>query len=191
MKAGFLRTNAFWAEMTPGEHLVQIYGEDDQFLDALDGFVSSGLRRGEGVVVIATAAHLHPLEQRLRANWLEPDRARWENRYIPQLASETLSKFMVNGKLDEALFGDLVTDILARARGTGRTVRAFGEMAALLWAQGNSVAALQLEEHWHRICEREKLVRFCAYPKLGFAKDENPAASLRAVCAAHSKVVPA
>jgi MEDS: MEthanogen/methylotroph, DcmR Sensory domain len=191
MKAGLLRTNAFWAEMAPGEHLVQIYGEDLRFLDALEGFVSNGLRAGEGVVVIATAAHLHQLEQRLVANWLEPDRARWENRYVPLLASETLSKFMVNGKPDEALFGDVVTKILARARGTGRTVRAFGEMVALLWAQGNAPVALQLEEYWHRICEREGLALFCAYPRAGFTNDENPAASLRAVCAAHSRVLPA
>lgn len=191
MKAGLLRTNAFWAQMTPGEHLVQIYDEDSNFLDALEGFVSNGLRAGDGIVVIATAAHLHQLEQRLHAIWLEPDRARWENRYVPLLASETFAKFMVDGKPDEALFGDLIAKTLARARGAGRKVRAFGELVALLWAQKNAAAALQLEEHWHRICERESLALFCAYPKLGFAKDANPDASLRAVCAAHSKVLPA
>lgn len=50
MKAGLLRTNAFWAEMAPGEHLVQIYGEDLRFLDALgSGTLRKPLRSTAGL----------------------------------------------------------------------------------------------------------------------------------------------
>jgi hypothetical protein len=176
--------------MAPTEHLVQIYGEDHQFLDALEGFVCSGLRMGEGVVVIATAQHLHQLEQRIRANWLEPDRARYEGRYIPLLASEMLSRFMLNEWPDEGLFTSAAAEIIARARGAdGRKVRAFGEMVALLWAQGQSEAALRLEHLWHKVIEREQIPLFCAYPKTGFRTDSGD--SIRLVCAAHSKIVPA
>ena len=188
MNANYLRTSLYWSEMSPSEHLVQIYGEDDQFLDALEGFVCSGLRNDESVIVIATAPHLHRLEQRLRANWLDPDRARYEQRYIPLLASETLAKFMVEDWPDGALFASTAADVIARARGLrGRTVRAFGEMVALLWAQGQTEAALRLEHLWHKVIEKEQIPLFCAYPKLGFKKD---AGAIRAVCAAHSKVVP-
>lgn len=190
MNANYLRSNRYWSEMTPCEHLVQIYGEDHQFLDALEGFVGSGLRSDESVVVIATAAHLHQLEQRLRANWLDPDRARYEQRYFPLLANETLAKFMVNAWPDGGLFASVAADLIGRARGPrGRKVRAFGEMVALLWAQGQSEAALRLEFLLHRVIEQEQVPRFCAYPKGGFKSDA--AAAMRAVCAAHSKVVPA
>ena len=63
-------------------------------IDALEGFVSTGLRAGEGVAVIGTATHVHELEKRLRAHWLDIDRARWEGRYVPMLAQETLTRFM-------------------------------------------------------------------------------------------------
>src|SRR4051812_37599547 len=48
----------FWGEIAPCEHMVQIYGEDSAFLDALEGFTAGGLRGDEGVVVIAMPAHL-------------------------------------------------------------------------------------------------------------------------------------
>jgi MEDS: MEthanogen/methylotroph, DcmR Sensory domain len=189
LNANYLRTNLCWSEMAPSEHLVQIYGEDDRFLDALEGFVCSGLRNDEGVIVIATASHLHHLEQRLRAEWLDPDRARYEQRYIPMLASETLARFMVDGWPDGAIFASVATEAVARARGAhGRKVRAFGEMVALLWSEGKTEAALRLEHLWHKVIEREQVPLFCAYPRDGFKKD---AASMHAVCAAHSKVVPA
>src|ERR1700693_2196420 len=93
-----IRSGVFWGEIALCEHLVQIYADDNTFLDALEGFVGSGLRAGESVIVIATAAHLHTLEKRLRGgSWIDVDRARWEDRYVALLAQETLGKFMVNG----------------------------------------------------------------------------------------------
>ena len=58
-------TAFFWGEMAPCEHLVQIYEDDDSFLDKLEGFVASGLDAGESVVVIATPGHLSSLHRRL------------------------------------------------------------------------------------------------------------------------------
>ena len=67
---------AFWAEIPPSEHLVQIYEEDSVVLDALEGFIGGGLRAGDGVLVIATAAHLHALEERLTAQGVDVGAAR-------------------------------------------------------------------------------------------------------------------
>src|SRR6476619_5078635 len=91
------RGERFWRELAPGDHSVQIYGDDVTFMDALEGYVSSGLRKRESVILISTAAHLHELEKRLRASWLDVDRARWEDRYVALLAHETLALFMVDG----------------------------------------------------------------------------------------------
>src|SRR5687767_14092158 len=48
-------SHIFWGELAPSEHLIQIYEDDDVFLDALEGFVAEGLGVGESVVVIATS----------------------------------------------------------------------------------------------------------------------------------------
>jgi hypothetical protein len=65
-------------------------------------------------------------------------------------------------------------------------VRAFGEMVALLWAEGKRGAALRLEELWHPFCEREQLPLFCAYPKSALAVDNFR--DITGICAAHCRV---
>ena len=135
------RSGAFWAHLAEEEHAVQIYRDDLKLLDSLESFAGTGLRSGESVIIIATAPHLHELEKRLRAAWIDVDRCRWEDRYIALLAQETLETFMVNGLPDPSLFEQTAKGVLARARGRGRKLRAFGEMVGVLWAEGNKDAA--------------------------------------------------
>jgi hypothetical protein len=178
----------FWGEISPCEHLVQIYQEDGAFLDALEGFVAGGLRRGEAVVVIATPAHLAGLEDRLRTAGLDVALASLDDRYVALDAKRTLAKFMVRGWPDDVLFESVVTELLQRAGRGGRRVRAFGEMVALLWAEGHTGATVRLEHLWHQMCRDRAFSLFCAYPKAGFTQDAD--LSIREICAAHSRVVP-
>jgi hypothetical protein len=185
-----IRTGLFWSGLARADHVCQLYPTDVTLLNALEAFVGSGLRHGESVIVMATAGHLHALEQRLRVgNWLDIDRARWEDRYIAVLAQETLDKFMVNDWPDPDRFEATVMGLVARARGKqGREVRAFGEMVALLWAQGHAGATHRLEHLWDTLAHRERFPLFCAYPRWAF-RDEDQAA-VRQICAAHDKVLP-
>lgn len=176
----------FWGEVTPGEHLVQIYEHDDLFLDTLESFVGAGLRAGEGVIVIATEAHLQALEVHLRLGDIDVDAARSSDRYIPVNAEELIARMVFRGGPDDYLFKQSVTALLARARGEGRRVRAFGEMAALLWARGQNGATVRLEHLWNGILESEAFSLFCAYPKSGFTEDANT--SIQELCAMHTKV---
>jgi MEDS: MEthanogen/methylotroph, DcmR Sensory domain len=182
-------TQVFWGEIAPCEHLVQIYEDDAVFLDSLEGFVGGGIQAGDGVVVIATATHLNGLHDRLWARGFDLDAARSQGRYIPLDAEETLSRFMVRQWPDDDLFEQVVIDLIARAGKNGRRVRAFGEMVAVLWARGHNGATVRLEHLWHRVCQTEAFSLFCAYPRIGFT--QNADASIREICAAHSKVVAA
>ncbi|MGH7831066.1 MAG: MEDS domain-containing protein [Candidatus Binatia bacterium] len=181
-------TDVFWGEISPCEHLVQIYENDGAFMDTLEEFIGGGLRAGDGVIVIATAPHLNTLEQRLEARGMDVDAARSEDQYIPLAADEVLAGFMVGGWPDDALFTNVVSELIARARRRGRRVRAFGEMVAILWARGDQGATVRLEHLWHRLCQTEAFSLFCAYPKVGFTR--NASESISELCAAHSKVIP-
>jgi hypothetical protein len=66
-------------------------------------------------------------------------------------------------------------------------MRAFGEMVAVLWAQGHMGATHRLEQLWEKICQKEGLSLFCAYPKSEFT--QNPEASMKEICEAHSRVI--
>lgn len=177
----------FWGEIAPCEHLVQIYDHGDSFLDSLEGFVAGGLRAGEGVVLIATPIHRSAMQERLGALGFDLGLARNEGRYIDLDAEEALAKFMHDGWPDENLFSWFVADLLAQAGKGGRRVRAFGEMVALLWANGHNGATVRLEHLWHRLCQNEAFSLFCAYPRSGFTRDAD--ASILEICNAHSRVI--
>ncbi len=180
------KSKVFWGEIAPPDHLLQIYENDAEFLAALGKFVADGFRKNESVIVIGTAWHLNALEKQLSA--FDTDVLRARNQYIPLDAEETLSKFMVEGWPNQQLFERCVTDVLRRASQNGRGVRAFGEMVALLWAQENHAATIQLEILWHQFQKKNAFSLFCAYPKNGFR--ENSLAGVQKICDAHSKMVP-
>ena len=179
-------SHAFWAEMSACEHFVQIYEADDVFMDTLSGFIGGAFRQGDGAIVIATPEHRAELDRRLVLMGFDLASAKRSDQFLSLDAEETLAKFMVNGWPDEDRFAVAVRDILARAGRSGRRVRAFGEMVALMWANGYQEATVRLEHLWHQLCQRESFALFCAYPKNGFT--ENPAVSIARVCAEHSKV---
>jgi hypothetical protein len=186
MPGGF-KFDVFWGEISPCEHSVQIYENDEGFLDALEGFVSSGLRRGDAAVVIATPAHRLNLSRRLLNQGLDLDAAVSQDRYIELDAEQTLGQFIRDGWPDDELFAACVGRILRRARRGGRQVRAFGEMVALLWAQGHSGATVRLERLWHGLCRDESFPVFCAYPRSVFT--QNAVDSLQEIFDTHTKVV--
>lgn len=177
----------FWGEIAPCEHIAQFYEHDDVLLDTLAGFVGGGLKTGEGAIVLATAGHLKALEQRLAASGIDVATAVARAQYIPMVAEEALAKFMVNQWPDDQLFAAFVSDLITRARATGRRVRAFGELVALLWARGDVAATIRLEFLWHQLCQSQAFSLFCAYPKSGFTED--PLKSLDVIRATHSRIV--
>jgi hypothetical protein len=179
--------NVFWGEIAPCDHFVQIYEDTDIFLDTLEGFVGGGIRSGDGVIVIAMPANLRALEERLTVQGIDLDAARSQDQYISLDAEETLAKFIFKGWPDDDLFTHVVTDLITRARGNGRRVRAFGEMVAILWARGDQAATVRLEHLWQGMCDTKAFSLFCAYPKSGFTEDATE--SINLLCATHSKVV--
>ena len=182
-----VRADVFWGEVAPCDHILQIYETDAVFIDTLSGFVGNGINVGDCCVVIATLPHLQALNSRLEDYGVRVDTLIEDRRYMPLVAEEMLSKFMVNGWPDEELFMNLVSGLIRSCRSNNRRIRAFGEMVAILWAQGHNGATVQLEHLWNKFCENETFCLFCAYPKAGFTGDIN--SSVNHICEQHSKII--
>ncbi|MBC7948622.1 MAG: MEDS domain-containing protein [Chitinophagaceae bacterium] len=178
---------SFWGDIACCDHLVQIYEDEKIFIDSLEGFAGTGILNGDSVIVIGTSCHLNDLESRLNNHGFDLDALRANDQFIPLNAEDLLLKFMVNGWPDETRFNECVKQLFVRARRDGRSVRAFGEMVAILWSKGNRSATAKLEELWNRVCATEKFCLFCAYPKNGFASDDHSA--IPHICTAHSKEI--
>lgn len=177
----------FWQEINPPEHVVHLYQSEETFLDALECFVVGGLKTGDAVVAIATIPHLRELESRLREYAIDVDAARAAQRYVTIDVSRALSRFMVSGWPDEDLFRAFVADVIQRARGDGRRVRAFGQMVSLLWSEGRTGATLRLERLWNELCQSLQFTLLCAYPRNSFSDEADEV--LQEICATHSKVI--
>jgi len=172
----------------PCGHLVQFYSDQNRLLDTLEAFIASGLTGGEAVIAIATPQHLHALESRLQARGIDLVAARNDNLYLPCGAQDAMDRFIDDGMPDAERFHAFLASTLARARGPGRRVRAFGEMVAVLWAAGHRNGAIELERLWSQVCARGQLTLLCAYPSAGFGRDDD--AALECVRALHTGETP-
>jgi len=177
----------FWGEIAPSDHVLQVYDDDDVFLDALAGFIGGGINSGDCVVLIATSKHLGSIQQRLIDYGISVQTLIEDDRYIPLDAETTLSKFMRDGWPDEKLFNDTITPLFERAVCKDRRVRAFGEMVAILWEKGYHGATVQLEHLWNNFMEKNSFTLFCAYPKAGFMGNVHE--SIQTICDCHSKMI--
>jgi hypothetical protein len=183
-----------WTLVGHRAHAVQFY-EDDAFLaELLSRFVGASLVTGDSAIVVATARHREALAERLKSRGFDLTVPRNQRRYIPIDAATALSEFMRGGMPDQTLFNALMAPVVEDARdaargGRGR-IAAFGEMVALLWAEGNIEAALHLEELWNRLADVYSFSLCCAYPMSGFAGNPHAAPFLK-ICAQHTHVFPA
>jgi PAS domain S-box-containing protein len=184
---------AAWRESDRHAHVVQFYEGDTFLVTEVTRFVGTALGAGDCAVVIATEAHREAIAKRLAANGLNTGVAIKQGRFISLDAAETLAKFMIAGEPDVERFTTVIGDVIERAkRATGRQearVAAFGEMVALLWAEGKKEAAIRLEQIWNSLAKTHAFSLYCAYPINGFSRLDSSEPFLR-ICVEHSSVLP-
>src|SRR3954462_11602567 len=175
----------------PEEHFVQLYGKDDQLLTRnVSRFLGQGLRRGDGLLIIATAEHRGTLVHHLGAERAYP-RAVLEGRLVFLDAETTLNRFLVEGQPDQSRFESILGDALrgVRSKAVQGGVRAFGEMVGLLWEARQFSAAARLEELWNTLLRASDVTLFCAYP-IDVFSPEFKASAVDSLLCAHTHVVP-
>ena len=175
-----------------GAHLVQFYEDDKFIVEEVAEFLDGALRSADAAILIATPEHRAAIRRRLQGFGGAQSAQPWYPGELFVLdARGTLAQFMVGDRPDEALFLAVVGGVVARATNKGtRAVHAFGEMVALLYADGNPEAAIELEAFWNRLAQRHTFTLLCAYPMALFGSSEQ-AQAFRHVCAMHTDVRPA
>jgi PAS domain S-box-containing protein len=175
-----------------GTHVVQLYSNDNFLTDTICRFVGDALATDNGALVIATQSHQGILHKKLAARPIDPGIAATQGRYLALDASETLAKFMVNGSVDAARFNDIVGAALEKVRkaaGPDCRIAVFGELVALLWAEGKSEQAIEVEHLWNCLAEKYEFSLLCAYPIAGFNSQAHVGPFLT-MCNQHTGVLP-
>jgi signal transduction histidine kinase len=175
-------------------HDVQFYCDDEFLVDSLVPFIVNALEAGGAAVVVATKAHRDGLAHRLEARGIGLSTAVQQGRYVALDAAETLASFMLKGLPDAALFteviGGVVTRVSAALRAENSKLAIFGEMVSLLWQQGNSAAAIELERLWNELARTHSFALRCGYPLGAFDREEHRESFSR-ICSEHHSVIPA
>jgi PAS domain S-box-containing protein len=173
--------------------VVQLYTDDSFLIDVLSRFVGGALAVGDSAIVIATESHQRQLEKHLSARGLDTIKANLQGRYITLDASQALPRFMENGTVDETRFKAVIDGLLRQARsaihGKQCRIAVFGELVALLWAEGKPLEAIRVERFWNELAKTDSFSLLCAYPVSGFAQDGHLEPFLK-MCEEHSGVVP-
>jgi signal transduction histidine kinase len=179
----------FIANPTAHSHGLQFYDSDEFLFDTVGRFLGAGLLAGDRLVVIATTEHRTGLMDRLGS--FDVDRAISEGQLLMLDAHQTLAAFMIGDAPDPELFRQTISRIfkpIGQSHPNAR-IRAYGEMVDLLWRDGNSRAAVRLEELWNDIGNDHAFSLLCAHVMGNFYR-EDEAAPFMEVCRAHSRVIP-
>lgn len=148
------------------DHFVQFYHDDTFLTGSVASFIREGLKGNSTVIIVATAHHCAELHKVLTLKETTHENLKFLD------AVELLSRFMVNGMPDKPFFKNVVGDIVGEASKHG-PVRVFGEMVGILWAKGETRAALRLEELWNWLMEKHSLSLLCAYPIANLSSEKS------------------
>jgi len=170
-------------------HFAQLHRDPQDLADAVTIYLETGLRRGNGVVVIATPQHTDLFLTRLRANDLDPSMFLKSGRLELHDAELTLRKFLRNDTPDWQDFRHAMASIFERLRAFGRgTTRAYSGMVDLLWQEGKQAAAIRLEEYWNELGRVYPFSLFCSY-MLDVHNDRAYAGPLEDIGRTHSEIL--
>lgn len=174
--------------MPSSDHSVQFFDADDQLVDGVSHFIRAGIEADEVCVVIATADHRRRIAAELCAGGIDVAGLEADYRYIAVDAENLLNSFFANGRLDRYRFHDRVGMLQTQAASSGRPVRVFGEMVALLVSRGHVPVAIELEDLWNELGRSQEFVLLCGYARAAFSGPLGKK-NMNRICALHTHAV--
>ncbi|PWT84301.1 MAG: hypothetical protein C5B57_05110 [Blastocatellia bacterium] len=169
-------------------HEIGFYSDDRFRLDDFARLAEATLNAGNPFIFVATESHRNDLHQRLEARGCDIGRAVKEARFSSLDVADVLSTFMVNGWPDETRFWNAATSLILQAakasRGQRLRVSACGECAPYLLREGNTDAAIRLEQLWDELARTYEVDIFCGYSTVVSDRHEDRSV-VRRLCAEH------
>jgi hypothetical protein len=177
-----------WAP-APLQHVVQLYTKPDFLVRAVTEYAGEGLRGGEALLLVATAAHVRAIARRLEGEGFALADLAHRGQLFVLDAAQALHEVLVDGLPDRARFRAVIGGAVEAANAAGdRKVRAFDEMVDLL-RRTSLTAALYLEGLWSDLLAEQGVALLCGYSIDNFDPDIYDGL-LQRVISAHSHLVP-
>jgi DcmR-like sensory protein len=178
-----------------GRHFAQFHrhaeGQDrrrDTLTESALAFVEAGLRRGDRVVVIAGADHRDRLFERLGAGEFSPQSLSDPGQLSVLDAGQLMAQLLADGLPEWPLFRNLLAPVLSRLQPSGRDTRVYSELANVLWLEGETVAAIRVEDFWNALGRTYPFSLYCGYT-MDTHSEHAYAAPLEELGRTHSDIV--
>lgn len=172
-----------------GRHFAQIHRNTEGLTNSVGLFIEAGLRRGTGVLVIATDSHCSKFLRWLEKAGIRTDDALRSRQLRMVNAEATLAQIMRGDMPDWTEFRQTLTSLIESVQDFGRTsVRAYEEMVSQLWNKGRHQAAIQLEEYWSELDRLYPFSLLCGYV-LDSHDEKIYSTPLHEIGCAHSDVI--
>ena len=169
-----------------GHHGVRFYDDSIALCGSVADFLGDGLAAGQPAVMIARPHHRKLVtDDLLQRGFRVADLIEREDLCVHD-AQSMLDSFMVGHEPHAARFGHAMRGIMAPLSKRGNecsTVRAYGEMVDVLWAEGHRHGAIRLELLWNKLMSECAFSLLCGYSMGPFYKQ---ATDLKQVCDLHT-----
>jgi MEDS: MEthanogen/methylotroph, DcmR Sensory domain len=175
-------------EAPPGRHLAQLHRDAGTFTESVFTFLEAGIRRGQGVVIIATPDNLERLSARLAQSKLDPRALQSADQLAMTDASAVVGQTRSNGSPQWARFRNALSVILDRVQNPIQGTRIYTEMSSVLWSEGNVEGAIHVEELWNTLIKARHLSLYCGYA-LDTQSEASYAGPLEEVGHAHTDIL--
>jgi hypothetical protein len=179
------------AEAPVGRHIGQVHRGRQTLVQSVYEFTAPGLRRGEAVVIIASAFHSAIYLGRLRDGGLDPRALHESGQLVVRDAQELLGAFVRHGipRWEDflAIVGGVIGSVQA---GDWKGIRVYGEMVSDLWRAHNIAASMRLEMYWNDLSRLYPFSLLCGY-ELGDMDDQSYARALGQIGKSHTDLIPA
>ena len=163
-------------------HEILFCSDDEDLLDGLAEFIAAALRADNPALVVATEPHRKSLLQRLRENGVAVDAAMQQRTcaWLDAGKATDLARFL-------NLAGDLIEAASTVLGASHPRLALCGERAGRLWAEGQTDAALQLEQLCNDLGRSREADILCVYP-VGDISGKEAELAFERICAEHSAV---
>jgi hypothetical protein len=171
------------------EHVVQFYDTESILISEVGRAMGIALDQGAAVVCIATDAHRELLERHLMDRGIDVSAARTASQFVCLDAPATLPAIVKNGVPDVIRFAEVVGAVIDQAAARFPRVWIFGELVALMCADGHHAGAVELEKLWTSFtASRPQVLLHCAYPTSAFRLVDDMQAFVD-ICEEHCRVL--
>ncbi len=151
------------------EHVVQFYDDDSVLITEMGRALQAALDQGNAAAFVVTNAHRRLLEDHLTNCGIDVAAASVDEQIVFLDAAETLTKITVDGLTDVVRFAEVIGALVDRLAARFPRLWIFGELVALMRANGNPFGAVKLERLWTSFAKSRPVVLYCACPASAFA----------------------